>query len=842
MERPDQPARPPAPGAAAPAVSRGWRGAGGREALLAGLVFGLLAACFLWQPLLAGSRGVFVPQDLLAHYDYAFLDRQLPRPQNPVLSDVTLYYAPYADYAIHRLSRGQVPLWNPLILGGTPFYATAQPALFDPVNLLARPFGATAAWVLAAWLRLTLAGLGVYGLLRALGRGPLAGLAGGVVFMYCGFLSAWLNYAVVSTLIWLPYLLWTTLRLAETGRGAWLGLLAFCLGGQFYGGHPETSFVLGLTWAAYAGFLLAGRAVAAGWPAARRGAGRLALAAGLGLLLGAGQLLPLLDLLGQSQILVDRAAGTALPQLSPAGAAAHSLALLLVTFVPNVSGTPTEGNYWYPLDNFNEQASYCGLLALGLAAAGLIGWRARSRAFFAGAGLLAWALLIQLPGTALLYQLPGFSLGWGARWAGPFSLCVAVLAGVGLETLIAAGTRPIWRRTALAWLAGFGLLLAGVLAAYLAIRGGIWRPAGIDPGTGAWRALVRLLDPAHRTVYWPFVFALAGTALIGLLAAPGRPRPAGVRRAAGLGLLALLVLDGLTFGSTYNPVIPARQNLPPTPLTRWLRGHLGHNRLAGIGNVLLPNVAMTFGLRDLRGYEDLASQAYAGTVAGRLRQGTTLDPTLQTLTAGEKNRLDLAAVRYILAVGRLRVAGRPGAVVSRAQFDPVTVYENPGALPRVYGVYAAEFLPGPAAVRARLDTAAFDPHQVVLLEGARPAGAAGPPGTGHPTVRYQVDQPEHLALRVAFAAPGYLVVGDAWAAGWEAQVDGQPTPIWRANGMFRAVAVPPGPHEVVFTYRPKLVYGSAAVSLGALLLIGGLAIPAVGGAARSAAAAIHMFS
>jgi uncharacterized membrane protein YfhO len=71
----------------------------------------------------------------------------------------------------------------------------------------------------------------------------------------------------------------------------------------------------------------------------------------------------------------------------------------------------------------------------------------------------------------------------------------------------------------------------------------------------------------------------------------------------------------------------------------------------------------------------------------------------------------------------------------------------------------------------------------------------------------------------------YLILSDAWYPGWQATLDGQPVPILRANGMFRAVHVPPGQHEIVFTYRSKPFEIGTAVSIACLLTtIIGLAI------------------
>src|SRR4051794_13748723 len=100
-------------------------------------LFMLLSAGFLWQPILSGQ--VFLPADISFHADPmwrsfssnpAYINKR-----NALLSDVSLYYYPYAWYAIERLGSGHFPLWNPYILSGTPFFASSQAAVLDPINL-----------------------------------------------------------------------------------------------------------------------------------------------------------------------------------------------------------------------------------------------------------------------------------------------------------------------------------------------------------------------------------------------------------------------------------------------------------------------------------------------------------------------------------------------------------------------------------------------------------------------------------------------------------------------------------------------------------------------------------
>jgi len=67
-------------------------------------------------------------------------------------------------------------------------------------------------------------------------------------------------------------------------------------------------------------------------------------------------------------------------------------------------------------------------------------------------------------------------------------------------------------------------------------------------------------------------------------------------------------------------------------------------------------------------------------------------------------------------------------------------------------------------------------------------------------IHYDVNAVE---LTVRGATSAILVLTDAFAPGWQANVDGRPAPILRADAVFRAVAVGPGVHRVGFTYDPQ---------------------------------------
>jgi hypothetical protein len=147
--------------------------------------------------------------------------------------------------------------------------------------------------------------------------------------------------------------------------------------------------------------------------------------------------------------------------------------------------------------------------------------------------------------------------------------------------------------------------------------------------------------------------------------------------------------------------------------------------------------------------------------------------------------------------------------------EPLRVFAVPDPLPRAYMVAGARIADGDAAWAA-LGDPAFDPSREVIL----PDGVSAPPGRLEGSLRVLERKPDRLTFEIEGDRPGYLVMVDAYDAGWRARVDGIPTPVRRANVGFRAVAVPAGRHVVTSTYRPGAVGAGLAVSvlsaLGAL--------------------------
>jgi hypothetical protein len=83
-----------------------------------------------------------------------------------------------------------------------------------------------------------------------------------------------------------------------------------------------------------------------------------------------------------------------------------------------------------------------------------------------------------------------------------------------------------------------------------------------------------------------------------------------------------------------------------------------------------------------------------------------------------------------------------------------------------------------------------------------------------------IGQIHHRPLRVTaeIDAPrkGWLVLLDQDFPGWRVTVDGKPARAARAFGLYRAVEVPAGRHEVRWDYRPASFAFGVALALPAL--------------------------
>ena len=151
----------------------------------------------------------------------------------------------------------------------------------------------------------------------------------------------------------------------------------------------------------------------------------------------------------------------------------------------------------------------------------------------------------------------------------------------------------------------------------------------------------------------------------------------------------------------------------------------------------------------------------------------------------------------------------------------VKIYANLDVQPRAFWLSDWQWQPDSAAAVEAMQTDEFDPRKTAVLIPNPSAQQPVPTSqtTSSATVNIRTYTPENVIVQTQSDTAGLLVLTDAFYPGWQTAVDGEPVPLYQANGMFRAVFVPAGEHQVVFSYESKGMENGRIISLAALLLL-----------------------
>ncbi len=782
----------------------------------------LVLVCALFFRKAAALRGVFF------HYDHAV--------QN----------FPYRAFFAGAFRAGRFPLWTSRIFCGFPLFAESQSnVLYPPFPLL---FGLLKPWVAYNYyhvLHFGLAAAATYVLARALGIGRAGALLAGLCYMLSGPVLFHAHHTnIVVALAWLPLLL-ALIELSWRRSRGWLIALAAGTGALVLGAQPQYTLYCALACAIYLGWRAALAHLSDERPLLVRGSllGAL-MAAAVGGLLAAVQVLPLAELVGHSS---RAAASYAAPVPGVPGN-------LMTLFLPHYFGSPGLGSYWAHVEPglYSEVTLFMGVGALTLAAVGGVADRSRRTLFLVGLGLFGFlfALGYHTPVYTTLGRLPLFRASrFPSRFAFLAALSVALLAGTGLEKLCADGRRPHVRKAVFAaGLGVFGLSAVCVIAALaisLPLIGLAPRELGaklprLSPFRLAlvWRHLHRTL-PADIGRLGIVILAGAGLLFVSLK----RIVPAKIATL----LWCLLVAGELAWaGREFTAVTDPDIYRAPPPLVKKLRElppgrifrHRYHDSSAYPRRVgthpstpgwalapneyarsldLLPgNANMIWGIPSVGGFSPLQTEALRRFLGRPDDSGTVLradpSPALRTLGA-----------RYILTPQE-DLAGPYERV---AQVGPMHLLKDPEALPRAWIVHRTERVQNDEAALSRLRDPDFPRRTTALVHEAAAELPAAPnePTPPDETAHIAEDTGDVVMIRVHLAAPGMLVLADQHYPGWRAEVDGEPAELRRVNYLLRGVRLPAGRHKVRFIYEP------ASFRLGLLLTVCGLALLAAGAAA-----------
>ena len=730
---------------------------------------------------------------------------------------------PLARFVNRSWRSGNPPVWNRFSGCGEPLVVSGVGAATSPLRwwtaiCMPSPTG----WDFFLLARLILAGCLAFLFAHRMGAGLAGSFTAGTAFMLSGHLVLNLNQAFIDAEVLIPLVGLGVLEAHAGRRGGWV-LLALAGGAVLLSGQPQSAFTAGLFGAALAG------AVSLHTRRPLIGLARVAGGGAAALALGAPFLLSFLDFLPRAQHVHG---GQGLAPEPLAGAVS-----LVAPWVLGRFGEP-----WLGLNPFRF-LPYMGMSVVLLAVAGARlalarpgGWALIAVPLFLLAGAYG------IPPVSWLAHLPFLDSLWWAKYQGPAVLCVAVLAGFAVDAVSRRRPRPAW-------------LLSAVVAGELFLLMPRARPAPFEPlpSAGYADSLEKKMDrlnervwgtgrvfmphtgaalgiPDARTYfavypkrdYWYFRGVVTGPAPRANEAVfTGSPRP-----------LPALASGGLSALSAGWVVATAE----PGDLTQALEpaGELSWMELAGLGRsgrVLNPGSVLRLSLVVPAGGAEFTGRlaggsggpvlAVAGSANIRVKAKTNSWSGFRIPLPAGKAGLEFQAGGGWIMVSDLLVRangallgadGRRAEWASRFRTESdgaVLLMENRSRLSRARMVERAVRVGGP---EQGLYEASGNPA------GGRTAFVEGPEDWIGFTVwsrsgpaRVVSDSGREVVCEVPGGGVRILVLADTFEPGWRAYGsvpgrEGAPVEkrlrVLPADCMFRAVAVPPDSHRVIFRYEP----------------------------------------
>jgi hypothetical protein len=706
-----------------------------------------------------------------------------------IYRDTGRMHAPMKQWIAEELARGRLPQWNPYAGLGAPVIANGIDAVQHPFTVLLAvlpPGAALKAWIL---LSFAAAAAGAFVWVRLLGVRPLASGVGAFAFALSGpLVSSSDNVTYLTTYAAIPLVLAAGhhfLGAAAPGSLALVALASFLCASA---GDPQG-------WGIVVGLLPLYMFVCAAPGSRRTALVRGASAAAVAVLAAAPVILPVALWVPHAL----RARGVAMQELVRWNLHPHRLLELGIPglFRGEIGEpvSPVFGAFCGGADPLPWFLSvYVGASVLALAALAAAREK-RARVLCAAAVAFAWAALGlhagfgQLAGALPLLR----SFRYWEKLSVWIALLAAAAAAIGFEALL---VRPGRR---------FGVAVACAAAAALAIAAGCaLSPGRVARATGGppREALELAHNVSRGALHVGVVLALLG----GMARAATLPA---LRRVAPL-LLAAIVAADLFGGNAGAYVLGPPDAAAVPPLARGGATRVGvltpfaarEDRWPELGRV---GSSWAWLRRTLAASWNVPLHVRTEQDYVALREARWTQLHREVGNGPEAWRLGLFGFGFAVVPGNASLADKIGA---RAPYRTAAADRELPAwlveLPHRPYVYVAE------QVAATDASGAIAFAMVGGAPGQTVIEAAVPPGgdRAHGTARVIADEPARTEVEASADATALVVLNDAWAPGWSAEVDGRRAEVVRANSLVRGVWIPAGTHRVVWSYRtPGLVAG-----------------------------------
>jgi hypothetical protein len=684
------------------------------------------------------------------------------------IGDLVTSFYPYRTIGARGAREWTLPLWNPYMLSGAPFQAMPQSALFYPPNFLYYVLPVPAAWLIGFFLRRLLAVTFTALFLRRIGATPAGSIAAGLIFGFCGFLTAWQGQSMSDAAIWLPLMCYAVLRLYEQPGRRSIAIAAFAFAMPVLAGHPETAAHLMLTVVALALFIfVANRSFSF-----IRG---FTIAGLLAVVLAAVQIIPTIEWLKYIHGAL-KVEWPPLPLWSIVGLVSR-----------DIIRAKTQVGLLIP-----EQAAYIAMMTFIAAPAALLrkSWRGFAL-FFAFWTVAALSVVYGVgPVHKIVQWIPVLSTLKNTRLLLVGSFGFSVMAGLGISAIEQWQTDDSQVRTWIAVLMVSAGCIPPLALIYLLHRVPV-------------QEMIELVRVPRFGMYLLFA-----SLILVYLRLAGRLSPALFRPLT----LILIVVDLATVSYGAIPFTKPRDVFPRIDLFERLPDPRSQPfRIAQLGAAYGANFELMYGYAELGGYE-LALENLKTLFKDLSRD--ELDSLMLTTSAvleTRDRRIDMLNVKYYVVSEwdsrYLEFRDQPDRFRFLYAYGDTDVIENLKVMPAAYLVPTAgiEVVPDEERALQRLKDPDFDAERTVILPNPPPPSLPRMPqahSVAAPQVEWTARRMNDFELNVQTPQPSVLVVSQMSYPGWKAYIDGDAVPITRANYALPAIFVGSGTHHVRFSFEP----------------------------------------
>lgn len=692
-------------------------------------------------------------------------------PQKAQYFDTLRQLYPWKILARDIIKQGELPLWNPYNFSGSPLLANLQTAVFYPTMILFFLFSDPVAWTLSVFLQPFLASVFMYMYARTIGRSVWGSLLAGISFGFSFYMSVFLEYNTLGhVMVWLPFLLFCIELLQK--RKSWMISILFSVGVAFAGfaGHLQIfagliAFVLLYIWSL-------------AWVSKRF---RIAVYCTCLLLIGIGltaiQMIPtweLISLSARSNQSYDFLIHTLLLQPKE----------LLLFFNPDMFGNPVSRTYSLA-GSYPSRAVSIGLIGLFFAFLSLKRHMQKKQLFFVVMSSIILFFLLHTPFTEVFYRLPipFVSTSSPTNFMFLLSFCLSLLAGWGFDTYITRKNTP--------WKHGIFFVSSTLIVVVLSFL-----------AKGSTSAALYTIG---------VIFSLSFVVIIKQFLPKGKT----------IALICLILLasaDLWYFFTKFNPFVPSALVFPHTQTATWMAETIGSSRFWGYGTAgIEANFPTQMRLSNPDGYDPLYPKYYGELILGakdgtmnqlftnenrsdaKIPQGFGADTFID---ARREKLLDLLSVSYLLD---REENGLQNVLFQTKNYAPISsseqwrLYQRSNALPHLSLIHTYQEV-SPNELITMLYSSNFSIQKQLLLE-QKPDFSPDPLASG--SIQLLSYTPNTISAVVTTDRPQFLLLSDTYFPGWKASINGQETPIYRANHAFRAIGIPQGTSNIIFQYVPN---------------------------------------